>query len=33
VLYTHDEDLTKLASRYLRVSQMPEGLAKQQPLL
>jgi len=33
VLYTHDEDLTKLASPYLRVSQLPEGLAKQQPLL
>lgn len=32
-LYTHDGDLAKLAEKYLTVSQMPEGLAKQTPLL
>jgi predicted nucleic acid-binding protein len=32
-LYTHDEGLAKLAEKYLPVSQMPEGLAKQTPLL
>ena len=32
-LYTHDGDLAKLAEKYLPVSQMPEGLAKQTDLL